>query len=207
MKKMIRFLVISFCLISIASVSQNNIYLVDGKIVEFDSININIDDSYIIYSYHNRRNVLKTNYFEFTEVFSVTQNGNDTIIYYPIDEDELSVENMQYFLNGIYDCKKYHKSHWFFYSGLLVGAGAAILPIHNMVSLTIPIAYSTGTTFIKPNEERINSLVSQPTNNEYYVMGYQNAARNKNLKSAIWGSVGGLAVGAAVIFVVSMIGD
>lgn len=38
-------------------------------------------------------------------------------------------------------------------------------------------------------------------------MGYQSAAKNKNLKSAIWGSVGGLAVGAAVIFVVSMIGD
>lgn len=156
-----RLLLIIICLSTLNTISQNNIYLVDGEIIEFDSIEFNTSENFLIYAYHNKRNILKTDYFLYSEIFSVTYDGVDTIIYYPQNENELSIENMQYFLQGKYDCNEFHKSRRFFYSGLLVGAGAAVLPIHNIISLSIPAAYCIGTTFFKPSTDKINSAVNE----------------------------------------------
>lgn len=183
--------------------AQNSVTLLNGKTHIFDSYIIDSTDGYFYYSYFDRRENLKTSFFHLADVYSITRGSLDSIVYSPVDDSEISVFDMGYFVAGKRDALDVHKSYPMLIAGAFVGAGSLFLPINNFIGLTIPAAFCTGTAIISPSEQRIIKTFPEMEGNEYFISGYQTAAKNQNLRSAVYGSIGGIILTAIIITSIS----
>lgn len=187
--------------------SQNKVYLLDGTYTNFESYKIDSENSYFFYTEYDRKNELRTSYYNLVDVFSITYNSKDSIIYYPYSEDEISVEDMKMVVIGKQDALKYHSSLPFMLIGGAVGGGCLFVPVNNLIGLGIPIVYSGSSLLFEPREKSIMKNNPDAIDNSFYIEGYQTAARNKNFKGAVYGSLGGLAVAAIIIGAISIAGN
>ena len=193
------------CFLSNNLISQNKINLLNGKKIGFTSYITDSESQLIKYQFKCKKDNDKYRYLDMNDIFSITTNNYDSIIYQPIFEEELSIENMKYYVLGKQNALEHHKSWLWAAGGFFIGTGSLILPINNLIGLAIPISYSTTAGFMKPTPEKIASQLSDIPENEYFILGYQQNAKNKNLKSAIAGSAGGLVLSAAILTTIKLL--
>jgi len=183
------------------------ILFMDGKSVEYDSIVLDTSYGYIYYSFINDKNRKKIKQSDVYDVFSIKHDGLETIIYETFDDDEFSANDMRIVISGKYDARIYHKSLPVFIEGAAFGIFSTLLPYSSFISLSIPLLYSTSKGFITPPESLIRKQNPNYTDNELYLYGYKQTAKNKDLRNAIGGSLLGAGIGTAIIFIVRSISD
>jgi len=137
-----------------------------------------------------------------SSVFSITQNGEETIWYNPdSSETGYSIKEMRLYLKGQQDGRVEHKTtipliSSFAVSGLLAAlAGSQELAI--VILAPIPGALIGSLT--KGNmPSNIKANGGEPMNQAAYISGYEKSARMKKIFHCILGSVLGTAVGGVI---------
>ncbi len=157
-------------------------------------------------TYKNKAGKTKKTYLE--DVFSVTdKNGVETVFYEPMpnDTNELSVDQMRWFLKGKADIGNWHFSTGYFAGGFVSGAAGAVCPPVKFeigdnqssarVGVLIPVMYLALIRNSNPTIEEIKTIYPQCPDNAFYLQGAQDAVRECRVKDGLKGTISGFIIG------------
>ncbi len=199
--KKILYLIILIGLANVAK-SQDTLFLnngdiIIGKIVKIDSTEITFDKI-------KKNNKISTKFYDKEEIFSFKTKDSTSILYSRFNNNEydFSEKEMQYFVLGQQDAKKYYKNPYISYGGFASGLAGGLLVDFYGTGLLIPALYSTikGGVSCKFTDipENKKPLLNEP----YYKLGYKNSASRirtiKSIKSGVLGVVTMVAIRIAL---------
>ncbi len=184
--------------------SQNTITLLNGKTIDYHSYSIDLNKDYFKYSYFDKKGEIeKTDSIELSHIYSITENSVDSVVYQALTEDEIPADKMKYVVLGFQDAFDNHKSWPFAVTGFAIGTTSFILPVDLLLSLAIPMTYSSASFLVKPSKSRILKKMPPEYDGDYYFIGYENAAVHKNFKKAAYGSAAGAIFGIILVITVN----
>ena len=196
MKKIVVLLLTIVLVSSLAA--QDRIQMLSGK--EKTGYFDHESASYIYYSKKQggpKKKVNKEN------VFRVLKSAGDTLYVYKQDtlaEDDYSVAQIEKHMQGQIEARKYYRPWLAAAGGFCVGGASGVLPL--FYAFFPPGLYSAfvGTWSINPSR----FIASDETllSNEYFVNGYDLAAKGNKLRYAVVGSLTGLASGMRLMYMI-----
>lgn len=139
----------------------------------------------------NPKKPSKTLLIDNDRIFSIKNTSGEKLIYYydSIKGNDLTIDEMRYYIIGEQDAEKGYKPRGAIIGGILVGAGAGITG--SFLAPVAPFAYTA--LLALPKIKIKKKTVSNPEllKQETYLMGYERVARKKrNLQSLIGGGAG-----------------
>lgn len=197
--------IISTCfaiLFSLFCFAQDKVLLLSG--VEMHG-NILEHDHKVVKLEEDRKGKTKTIEIDTYRVFSVTDDGEETI-YYKKDPDAgnyLTEDEMRLFIYGAQDARANYKGRWAFFSGLGVGAVGGWFLAESFAIIAVPIVYPILTSIhkIHPKEGNVRDpkYIEEPS----YRAGYHKNTKSKRFFRALGGSVLGTAAAAGAFHAVN----
>lgn len=180
------------------SFGQSELLLLNGKSVPVLKYSVDYDASVFYYQKERASGKLVTRSEMIGDVFSVVDSLNvETVFYKPVT-DELDVSQMRSYVKG-YSLARYESHpYWSMAGGFVVGAGGMFVSKNPIFSPMISVAYCGAIALVKPSTDRLILEHPQFAENPDLLYGYQRSLRSKNVKYALYGSVGGVVVGAIV---------
>lgn len=182
--------------------SQQTIWLLNSRKISpetftMDSINRKLE-------YLNHKNKEKVIYFD--HIFSISDSlGYEKVFFKPqkIDTIFFSVENMRSYLSGQYNADCFYRTRLASFSGFVVGGFFGYI-LYNPLYAVVPAAgYTALLGLTKPNRDNIVKKYPEYANDEFFMMGYQEAATGKRsfnaAKMSIVGIISGV-VAAVIVF-------
>ncbi len=203
MKKLLS-LIIVLC-ISLSMFSQIKLSLLDGRQIKLESYVFHSADYYMDYSYAKSNGKIKNSYFDLEDVYSISINGVDSIIYAPFEEGEYAIAQMTQIVSGKQFVQKEYKPWWAYATGVIVGCGSMFIPMDPFTRLLIPIAFTAGMGFAKPTKSLIVRKHDFAVGDEWFIYGYQNGGRKKIFKNTVIGTVGGIFIAGAIVGTMSLL--
>ncbi|MDD3860225.1 MAG: hypothetical protein PHW83_08495, partial [Bacteroidales bacterium] len=151
-----KFLIIILAIFSCIGVfSQVRLSLLDGSQINLESYVFHNDEYYLDYSFLKDNGKLKNTYAYYNDIFSISVNGVDSIIYMPVEEGEFEIFDMQQVVYGRQYAQLDYNPWWAYVTGLVIGCGSMFIPMDATTRLVIPIAYTLGMAFVKPTQSYI----------------------------------------------------
>lgn len=196
----ILFLILPFCQ---SLFSQDTIVLLTGEKILLKQYTFSDTDYYL--SYTNKRGKLKT--IERDYIYSINDTlGNVKCLYREdtlasSDEVQLTCDQMFFYVKGQSAAYEHYKSPLVTVGGFLTGAAGAYFPI-SWAKPIIPTIYCASIGFTNPNKKRVIKKFPSYADNDYFVYGFQEAARAKRTKNAIGGGIVGLFAGVISIMII-----
>lgn len=178
--------------------SQDELLLMNGK--RYFGNSIDTTGLKVLFEINKSENKKKVKSYYRDEIFSIEFNTTEKVLYEPSTyfEDSYSQETMRYLVNGRSDARYHYKTKWVVPTGLVVGAGSALLLKGNIFTLLVPIVY-TGIVQIPIVRVQPKSISSSEfLGNDFYKEGYNHMARTKRTKHAFLSSLAGVALGILV---------
>ncbi|MBN2778098.1 MAG: hypothetical protein JXR36_10655 [Bacteroidales bacterium] len=197
MKKIV-LLFIAFLLIFANSNAQIKLNLLDGKQIDLKNYVFHNSENYLDYSFVNSKGKTKNSFSDLNDVYSISINGKDSIIYSQILDEEFSVDEMSQIVIGRQLALKEYSPWWAFASGMIIGCGSMFIPMDATTKLLIPIAYTTGMAFVRPSDSYIRKRHENNMNDDLFVYGYKSTGRKKIFKNTTLGVLGGIFVSGAI---------
>ncbi len=141
------------------------------------------------------------------DVFSITNGKGEEIIYAydTLTGNELTVEEMRYYIAGQQDARRVIKGRVGFWTNLLVSAGAGATGSFLTPIVPFAVAGILGLPKVKIKE----GSVSKPeyANQDAYLMGYEKEGKRKRKIKSILGGGIGLIVGLGTSVILKANGD
>lgn len=194
-----RFLLASLFICSFSLLhAQDELLLMNGK--RYEGTAIDTTGLKVLFEINKSENKKKVKSYYHDEIFSIDFNSTEKILYEPSTyfEDSYSKETMRFLVNGKSDARYHYKTKWVIPTGLVVGAGSALLMKGNIFTLLVPIVY-TGIVQIPIVRVQPKSISSPEfLGNDFYKEGYNHMARTKRTKHALLSSLAGVVVGILV---------
>ncbi len=194
-------LAIPFTVLSQNNLGEANILLLNGE--EFKAPVI--DTSFFgIKILAQKRKKQKEVIIEGDRLFSIKFRNTPEKLYYKQDSlfaNYYTVEETRFFIRGEQDARKY-KCHFATASSFVIGA-SSIVVLPSIFSLAPPFAYSASTLVSKVRIRHSTVSNLNYLNYDTYILGYERVARKKRLIQSLKGSLAGLAVGFAGVYVYS----
>jgi len=188
---------------SLSVFSQNKILLTNGKVIE--AVNYNVGQIFVTYTKTgDKKNGSRA--VDRFDVFSITDpNGQEEIIYAPVDSLDFTVEEARQFIKGEQAARIIFKPHGTNIGSAVVGAGASILSFY---ALPVPMLYSVVAGRFSPKEVKVpKGFDASLKDSESYRLGYQKGARNLKIqKSLKWGYIS-LGVGLIALIIYGATSD
>lgn len=134
-------------------------------------------------------------------VFSVTDSLGRERVWYFMDTafgNEMSVDQMRWFINGERDARKGYKPWGPMLGGFLLGAGAVIALDLEVNSLLIPPAYAGLMAWPRVHVTRGSITDPNMEGDPYYATGYSAVGRPKRVLRSLVSTALGVAVGVAI---------
>ena len=182
-----------FIFLTIASFSQNKVWLIDGSVYKTDGKGIVDSNKVLVY---NKK--MKTKLIDTTNVFAII-SGKDTMFLY--HSDKYPLRKAKYFIQGEIDGKKYSNSD-LYVSSFAIGVVSPILlasmSYSTFLSPIFPAAFTAIFSKVNPKKEA-NKLNSKYLNNKEYIRGYKLSATRQKIKNMSIYSIAGLASGIAIL--------
>lgn len=173
---------------------------IEGEKVEMDSLDVRITRT-------KKNNKKKYIFYDQSRVFSIKRaDGTTDIIYFPdsMDEDALSVREMQFYILGEQDAMKSYKAPFALLGGFVVGATATYFfgPFFGLIPV---VPYTLAIAMINPKIK--HKAVSNPDllREDTYIMGHRAKAKNIKIQRVIVGSIGGFVVGILAASIVKSV--
>jgi hypothetical protein len=179
--------------------SQTTLNLLDGNQIKLVNYTFHSVEGYMEYSYLKPNGKLKTTYDDLPDVYSISINGKDSIIYSPYNEEEFSLIDMTQVVNAKQFALVEYKPWWAFTTSLAVGCGSMFLPLGATTKLMIPIVYTAGMAFMKPSKSYITKRHETEEYNELFMYGYKSTGRRKIIKNTFLGTVSGIFVAGIIV--------
>jgi hypothetical protein len=186
------------------SLAQNTVWLLNGKKIIINDYNINKYEDTHNLVYFNTRG--KEKQIGVDDIFSVTDNTGEERIFYKKDSligSFFTTTQMKDYVRGEFEAHKNYKAPLSTALGFIAGGVSVIIPLEKMFyAPLIPAAATTIIGCTKPAGKKIKNKYPNYANNNYYILGYKESAKNKRIKNALKGSVAGMAAGIIVAFII-----
>lgn len=183
MKTLLSALLISF---TVSVFGQNKILLTSGKVIE--AVNYNVGDIFVTYTKTGDKKAGSRAVDRF-DVFSITNaNGEEEIVYAPVDSLDFTVPEAREFIKGEQAAKEVYKPKGTNVGSIVVGAGASILSFY---ALPVPMLYSVIAGRFSPKNIKVPEGYDPVLkDSEPYKLGYQKSARNMKIQRSLkWGYI------------------
>lgn len=183
--------------------SQDTIVLLTGEKILLKQYTFSDTDYYL--SYTNKKG--KEKQIERDYIYSINDSlGNVKCLYREdtlasADEVQLTCDQMFFYVKGQSAAVENYKAPLVTIGGFLTGAAGAYFPI-SWAKPIVPTIYCASIGFTKPSKKRVLKKFPNYAENEYFVYGFQEAARSKRTKNAIGGGIAGLFAGIISIMVI-----
>ncbi len=195
-----------FVFIANISVSQNGndtILFINGNTV----ITTVTDTTNGLISFIKPKKSKKIKTVDNDNVFSITNSKGTEIIYIydTLTGNDLTVDEMRYYIRGEQDARKVIKGRAGFWTNLIVSTGACATG--NFLTPIVPFAVA-GLLGL-PRVQIQEGSVSNPEylNHDAYLMGYEREGRRKRKVKALLGGSIGLVVGIGTSFILKATGN
>ncbi len=134
-------------------------------------------------------------------VFSVTDSVGRERIWYFVDTafgNDLTVDEMRWFIKGEQDARKGHKPRWAVWGGFVFGAGVTIAANLEVNSFFLPPLYAGA--MILPRVHVTKGSITDLTmeGNEHYAYGYAKVGKSKRVVRSLISTFAGVAAGLVV---------
>ncbi len=199
MYKLVSFLFISFLLITTqtahSQTGNDTILLLSGT----EIIAAVYDTTFGNITYKNPKSDQDPIVIETSDVFSIRNSKGESIkyVYDSAGENDLTVEEMRYYIKGEQDAKKGFKPRGAFWTNVGIGAlsgatGSFLCPIPPFIFTAL-----SGITKVKIKHSTVSNM--DYLKHDTYIMGYEHIARGKRKTKSLlgggFGLVGGIGVG------------
>lgn len=189
-----------FLLVPLCSWAQRNdrILLMNGQVIEARVLGQStLEVRYLL----EARKGLKERTEPTESVFSVTDTlGRERIWYFydTIFGNDMTVDQMRWFIKGEQDARKGYKPLWPMIGGFVAGAGLTIGFDLEVTSLLIPPLFAASMTL--PRVHVTKGSITDPLmeGDEYYAYGYAKVGRSKRVIKTLITSAAGVAFGLAM---------
>jgi len=180
-------------------VAQDRILLMNGETVEGKVLGQSTLE--VRYLQTRKNGTVRERAEPTEEVFSVTDSlGRERIWYFydTVFGNDLTVEQMRWFLKGEQDARKGYKPIWPMVGAFATGAGLVIGLNWEMNGLFVPPI--TAGIMAMPRVHVTPGSISDPLmeGDEYYATGYARVGRTKRVIRTLVSAFAGVAVGLAV---------
>jgi hypothetical protein len=177
--------------------AQDTLVLVNGKQktgVEF----MKVQDDYVYYQIwkgDNPKIKLKSK----DQVYAVYTKEGQHIITYKQDSVGfiLDEKTMFDYIAGMANAWETYNNPYVMVIGFAAAGGSAIF-VPTLVSFLVPVAYPGIIAMKTPNVANSKHIPDDKKNNYYYVLGYQDVARAKKIRSAVIGAGSGYLAGMMI---------
>ena len=134
-------------------------------------------------------------------VFSVTDSLGKEKVWYFMDTifgNDLSVDQMRWFIKGEQDARRGYKPIWPMVGGFATGAGLTMALDLEVMSMVVPPAYAG--LMALPRVHVTPGSISDPLmeGDPHYAYGYAQVGRSKRVVRSLWSTFAGVAVGLFV---------
>ena len=176
---------------------QNKILMTNGKVI--DAVNYNVGDIFVTYTKTGDKKTGSRAVDRF-DVFSITkENGEEEIVYAPVDSLDFTVPEAREFIKGEQAAKLVYKPKGTNVGSMVVGAGASILSFY---ALPVPMLYSVITGRFNPQNIKVPEGYDPVLkDSEPYRLGYQKGARNIKIQKSLKFGYISLGVGLAALII------
>ncbi|MBO7476520.1 MAG: hypothetical protein J6U04_01130 [Salinivirgaceae bacterium] len=197
-QKLFTLFVLMFAAIGVAN-AQDTIMLMKGKRIVASNSKVEVTaKGDTVVTYQDAKGKAKSKRVD--RIFSISNASGEQVFYVPDTlPDELTVEQMRFFLNG---CADYRRGFcwWAFLGGVWAGEiGAMIPPIefNDKISgsihygILVPSIYLGVVANTTRSAEKIKKKNPQIPDNEYYIAGAQYALAHERFRSGAYGVLAG----------------
>jgi len=136
-----------------------------------------------------------------SDVFSVTDSlGRERIWYFydTIFGNDLTVDEMRWFIKGEQDARDGYKPTWYTVGGFLFGAGTTIAANLEVNAFFLPPIYAGAMMLPRVNVTRGSIRDPLMEGNDHYAYGYARVGKTKRVVRGLLSTFAGVAVGLAV---------
>jgi len=190
--------------LSSPAAGQDKLLLMDGTRLEVRIVRS--DPSRLVFERQKKNGSFKLDSLYTPELFSQTPEGGEEQMRYvqdPILGDELSEEELRYYLYGLDDARQGYDALPTIIGGFVVGTAGTIAMEGGLVpSIGLPLAYGFGMQIpiIRIREETITDTQwkQYPT----YLEGYNKKARSKKFIGGFMSTLVGSLVGSGVVVLI-----
>ncbi len=180
--------------------AQTQLNLLDGRQIKLDSYVFHTHEGYMNYSTIKNNGKIKNSFSDLDDVYSISINGKDSVIYEQLIEEEFSVDEMSRIVIGRQFAKQEYNPWWAFAAGMVVGSGPLLLPINGGMAIwLLPVAYTAGMAFVRPSKSYVIERHDYAVNDDLLVYGYRSTGRKKVLKNTALGVLGGVFASGIVL--------
>lgn len=137
-------------------------------------------------------------------VFRIIKSAGDTVYIYKQDtllEDDYSIAQIEKHIQGQIEARKYYKPWLAAAGGFCVGGVSGVLPL--FYAFLPPGVYSAIIGMRNINSKYYIASDETLLSDEYFVNGYDLAAKGKKVRYAVVGSLAGLATGMIIMYIIN----
>jgi len=202
------FLVASLILTGVVLFGQSESYirLLNGKTDVILQYSVDYDANMFYYQTEKSSGKLVTRSVLIEDVFSYTDSLNqEQIVYAPIDEEQMSVKDMDAYVQGSSFARTEYKPYLAMAGGFVL-SGVSVFAFDNpIIGLSVPIVYSASMILVKPSRDEFLLRHPEYVDDETMLYGYQRSGKNKAITYGVIGSAGGAILGLIVKSILSEI--
>ncbi|MEA1874038.1 MAG: hypothetical protein U9N51_06370 [Bacteroidota bacterium] len=198
---------ITFLLLSVTFVfgqTEKYIRLLNGKTDVVLKYSIDYDANMFYYQTEKSSGKLVTRSVLLEDVFSYTDSLNQKqIVYAPIDEEQMSVKDMDAYVQGSSFARIEYKPYLAMAGGFALSGVGMFVFDNPIVGLSIPVVFSASMALVKPSRDVFFLRHPECRDDEAMLYGYQRSGKNKAVKYGVIGSAGGAIVGLIIKSILS----
>lgn len=157
-------------------------------------------------TYVNPKKTKKSKTIDSDQIFSVTNKEGERLVYMQDTVgNELTIEEMRYYIAGQQDARKVFKGRGGFWANMALSAGAGVTGSFLTPIVPFAVAGLLGLPHVKIKE----GSVSDPENRNHdaYLMGYEHEGKRKRKVKALIGGGIGLFIGLGTSVILKATGD
>lgn len=179
--------------------AQDSILLMNGTVINAKVLGQSTLE--VRYTEFGKRGQARERQEPTSDVFSVTDSlGRERIWYFydTIFGNDLTVEQMRWFIKGEQDARDGHKPTWYTVGGFLFGAGTTIAANLEMNAFFLPPIYAGAMLLPRVNVTPGSLRDPLMEGNDHYAYGYARVGKTKRVVRGLLSTFAGVAVGLAV---------
>ncbi len=172
--------------------SQDTLVLLNGK-RKSDIKFMEVQNGFLRYQKNQNQKIKLIPQDQIYALFS--EDGRKVVSFLENDQGQIYSEQMMFdYIDGMYDAHNNYNNILIPVTGFVTSVGAGIWP-GVPLGLLVPVLYPGVVAMNDPKTENLTEISDDKKNDEYYLEGYKDVARQKKVRSSVIASGTGFVIG------------